>query len=345
MSNKRERAPDYQCWWEGDFRNDFTVMQMNWLQRLLYRCLLQQAFVCETQPYVPDDDNILWILAGAESLEQWQREKALIVSKFEPFQDDQGRKLLRHKRLAEDWQRVQQTRQAKAAGYDSKAPLRKEKASRAATARWQAENTGRCSADANACPTDATACSTMPKRQTKSKTKTKRENQTTDRSAGRLAPDPETVSTAQDPDPSQAPASCTPTTGASDAVRLANLMRDEFFGDPEKNVSKAVLRRMTKDAVTALSSQSFESLQDLMTFAKNTRWWHERITEAAYPMAFFAKSLDSLAEQCEAAKLAKPNTPKSSAKDRAKPDVSGAMSWLKQPQIAEGDPNPKQRRT
>lgn len=83
--------------------DDFSVIQMNWLQKLLYRSLLQQIFVCETTPYVPNNDNILWRLAGAENLEMWVKEKPLIMEKFEIFDDEEGRPMLKHKRLERDY--------------------------------------------------------------------------------------------------------------------------------------------------------------------------------------------------------------------------------------------------
>src|SRR5437899_2643146 len=91
--------PEYVCWYEREFWADRAVIRMSWLQRHLYRALLQAAFYCSTRPNLPDDDSELWDLAGAENPEMRQREKGLILTKFQPFVDQDGRKLLRHKRL------------------------------------------------------------------------------------------------------------------------------------------------------------------------------------------------------------------------------------------------------
>src|SRR5437764_11038302 len=100
MPNQYYTRPAFQLWYEQNHEADFIVLQMNWLQKLLYRCLLQTSFVCESAPYIPNNDDVLWILAGAENREMWQREKPLIMDKFEAFIDEQG--LLRHKRLESD---------------------------------------------------------------------------------------------------------------------------------------------------------------------------------------------------------------------------------------------------
>jgi hypothetical protein len=171
----------------------------------------------------------------------------------------------------------------------------------------------------------------MPKSQSQSETKTETKTKT-GRPAGATDSDGAYGSTEtpepQDPSPTQdIPAA---TSQDSDAARLATLMYDEFFRRAETDPDPSMLRRMTKDAAAALRSRYSESLRELMSFAKNQPWWRERITAAAYPMAFFAKSLGTLAEQHETAKRPRPKEvpAKGQPTERAKPDVSGAMSWL-----------------
>jgi uncharacterized protein YdaU (DUF1376 family) len=96
----RRYKPPYFEWYETDFRA--KVLHLNWLQRLLYRSLLQQMFNCETRPNLPNDDSKLWKLAGAENLEMWQREKTEIVEMFVQFERG-GQNLLRHTRVDEEW--------------------------------------------------------------------------------------------------------------------------------------------------------------------------------------------------------------------------------------------------
>ena len=59
--------PDYQPWNEEEFQADVFVRGMNWMQKHFYRALLQAAFFHSTRPYLPADDEVLWVLAGAES--------------------------------------------------------------------------------------------------------------------------------------------------------------------------------------------------------------------------------------------------------------------------------------
>src|SRR5437763_5857055 len=103
---------------------------MNWLQKLLFRCLLQTSFVCESAPYIPNDDDVLWILAGADDREMWQREKPLIMDKFEAFIDEQGHNLLRQKRVESDYLYAAQRR-------EELAKKRSDAGRKGAEVRWQ----------------------------------------------------------------------------------------------------------------------------------------------------------------------------------------------------------------
>ncbi len=98
--------PAYIRWWEDDFWADRDVIAMTWLQRLLYRALLQAAFFCDTRPFLPDDDEKLWRLAGAKDLGTWRKNQEPILAKFTRFQDEAGMSLLRHKRLEEEWAHI-----------------------------------------------------------------------------------------------------------------------------------------------------------------------------------------------------------------------------------------------
>jgi hypothetical protein len=109
MPNRRLEVPLFQQWWEQNLQDDVVYQSMDWLQKLLYRCLLQRAYVCETQPHVPDDDLALMVLSGAKDMEMWQSNKEIILRKFQSIEQD-GVKLLRQKRLEADWLEVQNRR-------------------------------------------------------------------------------------------------------------------------------------------------------------------------------------------------------------------------------------------
>ncbi len=105
MSSKTYE-PKYQCWVEKDFLADRAVMRMTPTQRHFYRALLQAAFNVDTRPYLPADDNELWQIADADSIEQWQGNKASVLAKFQPFTAGDGTELWSHKRILSDWGQV-----------------------------------------------------------------------------------------------------------------------------------------------------------------------------------------------------------------------------------------------
>lgn len=96
--------PLYQPWNEDEFMSSPAVNSMNWLQRLFYRSLLQKSFFCPTRPYLPDDDNELWQLAGCENKRQWVANKKRILLNFTKLYKS-GRNLLKHNRVELDWDR------------------------------------------------------------------------------------------------------------------------------------------------------------------------------------------------------------------------------------------------
>ena len=96
--------PNYQPWNEEEFQADVFVRGMTWLQRHLYRSLLQAAFFHSTRPYLPNDDEVLWVLAGAESQDMWEQNKTKILKRFSV--PDHDANLLESKRVTSDWNRL-----------------------------------------------------------------------------------------------------------------------------------------------------------------------------------------------------------------------------------------------
>jgi uncharacterized protein YdaU (DUF1376 family) len=104
--NGQEYQPPYQFWHEQDFASDEQVAYgMDWLQRHLYRTLLQKALVCSNRPYLPTSDDQLWLLADAGSKERWIENKPAIMVKFQLINID-GVELWSHKRLVRDWKKL-----------------------------------------------------------------------------------------------------------------------------------------------------------------------------------------------------------------------------------------------
>jgi hypothetical protein len=96
----------YQPWRNEAFLADEYVQAMSPIQRWIYRTLLQAAFTCSERPYLPDDDSRLWALAGCETSSQWVANKEVIRARFVPVTID-GKPLLGHKKVLEDWSRIQ----------------------------------------------------------------------------------------------------------------------------------------------------------------------------------------------------------------------------------------------
>lgn len=105
MYNKK---PLYQPWNEEEFLSDVRVRGLTCVQRWMYRTLLQAAFFHSTRPYIPNEDRILWVLAGCETIGQWRENKDAILEFFDPVEDS---KLLGNKRVIEDWQRLEELRE------------------------------------------------------------------------------------------------------------------------------------------------------------------------------------------------------------------------------------------
>jgi uncharacterized protein YdaU (DUF1376 family) len=121
--NGQEYQPPYQFWHEADFWSDQCVSRgMTFMQRHLYRALLQAAFYCSTRPYVPNNDDELWKLADAGSLDNWMQNKAAILVKFQEI-EVKGVKVFSHKRLMRDWRKL-------VAGSESQSKRRKGKQSK-----------------------------------------------------------------------------------------------------------------------------------------------------------------------------------------------------------------------
>jgi uncharacterized protein YdaU (DUF1376 family) len=111
MTHLDERSKAlYQPWNEDGFSADLIVRSMTPVQRWIYRTLLQHAFVCSERPRLPNDDRLLWRMAGCESKDQWLDNKEVILEMFQNVTIE-GKELLTQPRLEEDWTRIQAIRE------------------------------------------------------------------------------------------------------------------------------------------------------------------------------------------------------------------------------------------
>lgn len=107
-----DNKPKFQPWNEEEFQADIYVRGMTALQRWMYRTLLQATFFDTHRPYLPVDDELLWILAGCESQEQWDENKAKVLRRFTAV--DGRPDLMQNKRVVSDWENWQNSSDAQA---------------------------------------------------------------------------------------------------------------------------------------------------------------------------------------------------------------------------------------
>lgn len=100
-------------WNEEEFCADLGVRSMRHIQRWMYKSLLQSAFFCSTRPHLPDNDSLLWMLAGCEHREEWEVHKKPVRAMFTKAMIE-GKKVLSQKRLASDWDYLTKRREAMA---------------------------------------------------------------------------------------------------------------------------------------------------------------------------------------------------------------------------------------
>ena len=101
----------YQPWNEEEFQSDLFVRKMNRFEKWIYRTLLQAMFFHTTRPYLPEDDGILWMLAECADLKEWNKYKPRVLDRFYVVEIE-GEKMLAHKRVLRDWQRLLDKREA-----------------------------------------------------------------------------------------------------------------------------------------------------------------------------------------------------------------------------------------
>lgn len=58
-------------WNEKAFSANYEFHSLTYIQRWMYRSLIQSAMVCATRPFIPDDPVQMWKMAGCENRKQW----------------------------------------------------------------------------------------------------------------------------------------------------------------------------------------------------------------------------------------------------------------------------------
>lgn len=122
MKSYNGKAPIYQLWSEKDFA--FDTMELSWQARLLYRGLLQAAWLLSTRPDLPDNDAQLRNILGGIPESIWNEHREAVRSMFQSDTVN-GVAVLWQKRLREDWATLEDKRR---------------KRTDAANSRWESQN-------------------------------------------------------------------------------------------------------------------------------------------------------------------------------------------------------------
>lgn len=109
MKNFNGKRPIYHLWDEPSFVMDTAYLP--WMERLIYRALLQTAWYCSSRPDLPNDDIQLQRMLGIpESV--WNEHKAGVRAMFQSDTvNDQP--VLFQKRLRRDWATLEEIRRKK----------------------------------------------------------------------------------------------------------------------------------------------------------------------------------------------------------------------------------------
>lgn len=94
-------------WYEDSFQADLRVRYMKPTQRHFYRALIIQSFYCDERPYLPDNDDMLWMLADANDKEHWMEHAPVVRSMFTPVAIDDV-PLLSHGKILREWENTEE---------------------------------------------------------------------------------------------------------------------------------------------------------------------------------------------------------------------------------------------
>lgn len=163
MTDSKKPTVSYLRWDEPAFWADRVVAsRMTTHQRHLYRALLLAALWCPTRPDLPNDDNELYLLADADDVADWQKNKAPILTKFHEGEVD-GVKVLYNNRLRREWEVFIEAHDRFAGQAEAKKSKLSARAKKAADARWKNAK------DASDIDPDATRMPGMPLKDTETK--------------------------------------------------------------------------------------------------------------------------------------------------------------------------------
>lgn len=114
----------YQPWSHEEFMADIRVRRMSPTALKTYMMLLHEAFVCETRPNLPDDEERLELMAYCSDHEEWLSVRDVVLGMFVRKLEN-GEPVLVRKRLQDDWNRLQDIRESRAEAGRASAEARR----------------------------------------------------------------------------------------------------------------------------------------------------------------------------------------------------------------------------
>ena len=119
-----EEKGKYQPWSHEEFMADRKVRRMTSVELKTYMLMLHEAFVCETRPNLPDNEEELEEMALCTDHEEWMSVREAVLGMFDKATVS-GIPVLTRKRLTDDWKKLQEIREARSEAGKASAAKRK----------------------------------------------------------------------------------------------------------------------------------------------------------------------------------------------------------------------------
>jgi uncharacterized protein YdaU (DUF1376 family) len=211
-------------------------------QRHLYRALLLAALWCPTRPDLPNDDNELYLLADADDVADWQKNKAPILTKFHEDEVD-GVKVLYNSRLRREWEVFIEAHDRFAGQAEAKKSKLSARAKKAADARWKNAK------DASDIDPDATSMPGMPLKDTETKPT---ENSNSNQKREQPEPNPAGAQASGSGSPANASHSTNPSDSGSGFSAQDRAEVDRLLGNPREQAGTMKEQAEAKEKFSSL---------------------------------------------------------------------------------------------
>jgi hypothetical protein len=251
VTDSKKPTVSYLRWDEPAFWADRVVAsRMTTHQRHLYRALLLAALWCPTRPDLPNDDNELYLLADADDVADWQKNKAPILTKFHEDEVD-GAKVLYNNRLRKEWAVFEEAHDKWQGQAEAKKSKLSARAKKGADARWKNAK------DASSIARDATGTLGMPLKDTETKPT---ENSHSNQKREQPEPDPAGAQASGSGSPANASHSTNPSDSGSGFSAQDRAEVDQLLGNTAGTMKEQA------EAKEKLGSLFFEIFPGIRSF-------------------------------------------------------------------------------